>query len=122
LELKGLVGIVCCVASRSVGLAGRLNFGRALSNRRCAAILDLLEMRPQPVQDLLPVAVAEFLSQFVEGKMNDVVVMDFLRGDVATEFEPNGVEQVDFVGCEVGCVRSEIKDVLLPAGRVNLQG
>jgi len=65
--------------------------------------------------------VIEFAFEFVQGKVHDVVVMDFKRCNIVAEFEPNSVQEVDLLGGEVWRVRPEVKDVFLPPREVDHQ-
>ena len=71
---------------------------------------------PQSVDDLLPSAIVDLPAEFLKSDVNHVVVMKFFRRDFIAEFEPDAVEQVDFLGGQVRSVRTQIKYVFL-AGR-----
>ena len=53
--------------------------------------------------------------------MNDVVVVDFLGGKLGTEAQPEAVQQIDFLGRQVRCVRAKVEDFLLPIGGTDLK-
>ena len=86
-----------------------------------AFILDGLQMFTQPVKNFFPFGIAKFLPKFIEREVDDVVVMNLLRGYVIAKFKPNAVEQVNLLGREVRCMRPEIKDMLLTAREENLE-
>ena len=73
-------------------------------------------MFPETVDNFLPLAVPDILVKFLEGNVNDVVMMKFFGRDFIAEFQPDSVEQIDFLAGQARCVRTEIKDMLL-AGR-----
>ena len=84
-------------------------------------IFDFLEVPPQPAEDLLPLRVAELLMEFVQSEVDHVVVMNLFRGNVATEFKPNTVQEINLLGRKVGCMRTEIKHVFLAAGEIDFE-
>ena len=49
-------------------------------------------MFPQPADNFLPLAIPDLVLEFFESKVNDVVMMDFLRRDFAAQFEPDPVQ------------------------------
>jgi len=53
-----------------------------LLRRWSSTILDLLQMLPHPLQNLLPLRIAELLPQFFEGEVHHIVMMEFFRRDV----------------------------------------
>lgn len=53
----------------------------------------------QRIDNLLPLAVMDALAKFLERDVHDVVVMEFLGREFAAEFEPDTVEQIDFLVC-----------------------
>ncbi len=63
----------------------------SFSEVRYAPVFDLLEVLPKPADDFLLLAVSYLLQDFVEGKVNDIVVVQFLRGDLIAELEPDPV-------------------------------
>ena len=88
---------------------------------RLAPFLDFLEVNTDPPDDFFPIAVIELLPKFIEGKMDDVVVMNLFGGNIVTEFKPNAVQEVDFLGCKARSMGTEIKNMFLPAREENLQ-
>jgi len=60
------------------------------------AISDAYQVLAQRVNNLFPPAVHDILPKFLEGDVDDVVVMEFLGRDFVAEFEPDAVEQIDF--------------------------
>ena len=87
-----------------------------------APIFDFLEVPPQPAEDLLPLRVAELLMEFVQSEVDHVVVMNLLRGDIATEFKPNTVQEINLARSEVRRMGPQIKNVFLAAGEIDLKG
>jgi hypothetical protein len=59
---------------------------------RRAVTFDFLEVEAQSTEDFSPIPVAELLPQFVESKVDYVVMMDLLGGNIITEFEPDIVQ------------------------------
>ena len=89
---------------------------------RYAATLDFLEMLPQSAKDFLSLRIAELLPEFFQGEVDDVVVMNLLRGDIATEFKPNTVQEINLARSEVRRMGSQIKNVFLAPGEIDLKG
>ena len=89
---------------------------------RYTPTLDFLEMLPQPAEDFLSLCIAELLPEFFQSEVDDVVVMNLLRGNIATEFKPNTVQEINLVRCEVRRMRPEIKNMFLTTGKVDLKG
>ena len=84
-------------------------------------VFDFLEVPPQPAQDFLPLCVAELLLEFIQSEVDDVVVMNLLRGNVATEFKPNTVQEINLLWRKVRSMRTEIKDMFLAAGEIDFE-
>jgi hypothetical protein len=89
---------------------------------RYAPTLDFLEMLPQPAEDFLSLRIAELLPEFFQSEVDDVVVMNLLRGNIATEFKPNTVQEINLARREVRRMGPQIKNVLLAAGEIDLKG
>ncbi len=53
--------------------------------------------------------------------MHDVVVMQLLGRDFIAEFEPDAVEQIDFLGRQPRGVRTKIENFFLAVRRVNFE-
>src|SRR5579875_2419490 len=51
--------------------------------------------------------------------MNDVVVVDFLRGQFFAEFKPDLVQEINLFGRQAWRMRSQVGNVLVPGGCVN---
>jgi len=84
-------------------------------------IFDFLEVPPQPAEDLLPLRVAELLMEFVQSEVDHVVVMNLLRGNVAAEFKPNTVQEINLLGGKVRRVWTQIKNVFLAIGEIDFE-
>ena len=54
-------------------------------------MFDFPKMVPEPAQDLFPVGIRDFLLQFFQCKVNNIVVMDFVGRDLMAELEPDAV-------------------------------
>ena len=89
---------------------------------RLATVFDFLQVLPQPADDFLLLAISHLLQELVEGEMNHVVMVQFFGRHSAAEFEPDAVQEVDFLGGEVRRMGTEIENVLLAARGVNLEG
>ncbi len=50
----------------------------------------------------------------IEGKMDDVVVMNLFGGNIVTELKPNAVQEIDFLGRKARSMGTEIKNMFLP--------
>ena len=87
-----------------------------------APTFDFLEMLAQPAEDFLSLCIAEFLPEFFQSEVDDVVVMNLLRGNIATEFKPNTVQEINLARCKVRRMGSQIKNMLLAAGEIDLKG
>ena len=83
-------------ANREIGVPGAYQ-----SSLRTGfpASSNLSEVLTQRGNNLFPPAVHDILAQFFERDVHDVVMMQFLGRDFVAEFEPEAVEQVDFLGC-----------------------
>jgi len=88
---------------------------------RYSPVFDLLDVPPQPAEDFLPLGIAELLPEFIESEVDDVVVMQFLRGNVAAKFQPNTVQEINLLGREVRRVRAQIKNMFLAAGEIDFE-
>ena len=66
-------------------------------------------------------AIVDFFLDFFEGEVDYVVVVELLGSQDFAEAEPEAVQEVDFVGGEVGRVRSENFVDLVPIRQVNFQ-
>jgi len=88
---------------------------------RYAPTFDFLEMLPQTAEDLLSRCIAEFLPEFFQSEVDDVVVMNLLRGNITTKFKPNTMQEVNLAGREVRRMGPQIKNVFLTAGEIDLK-
>lgn len=89
---------------------------------RYTPTLDFLEMLPQPAEDFLSLRIAELLPEFFQSEVDDVVVMNLLRGNIATEFKPNTVQEINLARSEVRRMGPQIKNVFLATGEIDLKG
>ena len=89
---------------------------------RYAPTLDFLEMLPQPAEDFLSLRIAELLPEFFQSEVDDIVVMNLLRGNIATEFKPNTVQEINLAMSEVWRMGPQIKNVFLATGEIDLKG
>ena len=58
-------------------------------------------------ENLLALAFFKLLQQFLERKVDHIVVVEFLGSDIVAQTEPETVKEVDFVGSEIGSVGAE---------------
>ena len=85
------------------------------------SIFDFLEMLPEPAKGLLPVGIAEFVLEFFESEVDNVMVMDFLGRQVATQFQPNAMQKIDFLGGQAWRMWTQIEDVFLASWKVEFE-
>ena len=78
-------------------------------------------MLTQPVHYAVALIIIHLLLQFLERKVDHIVMVNFFRRNIIAELKPNSVEQINFLGREVWCVWTEIENVLAAPGRVNHQ-
>src|ERR1700736_6742342 len=88
---------------------------------RCPPIFDLLEVQAQPAKDLVPFGIAELLPKFGQSKVDHVVMMNLLRGNVIAQFKPNPVQQFSLLGREPRRMGTQVEKVFLSAGNINFQ-
>lgn len=62
-----------------------------------AAGLHLFKVLLEPVQNFSVLFIAQFAFNFGESKVDDVMVVDFLRFQALAAVEPDLVQQVDFI-------------------------
>ena len=86
---------------------------------RCTPVVDFLQMLPDTGQHLFPLGITEFSTKEFESEVHHVVVVDLFRRDVIAEFKPDSVQEINFLGCEMGSVRPQIKNLFLTGGRVH---
>ena len=91
------------------------------SGLRDSALPYVRQMFPQSVDDLLSPAIVDLPAEFLESDVNHVVMMEFFRRDFIAEFEPDAVEQVNFLGGQVRSVWTQIEYVFLPGRRVDFE-
>ena len=72
------------------------------------------EVLSQRADNFLAVSVVDALAKLFERDVHDVVVMEFLGRNFRAEFQPDAVQQIDFLGRQARRVRTQIKNVLLP--------
>src|SRR5207249_2510382 len=92
-----------------------------LSSFRCPPFFDRLQMLTQPVHHAITLIIVHLLLQFLQRKVDDIMVVNFLGRDVTAELKPDSVQQINLFGSEVRRVRTEIKNVLTATRRVNYQ-
>jgi len=82
---------------------------------------DLHQMLAQSIHHFFTLVVVHFLLQFLERKVDHIVMVNFFRRNIIAELKPDSVQQINFLGREVWCVWAEIENVLAATGRVNHQ-
>ena len=78
-------------------------------------------MRAQAADHVILVALFHFFLNFFQGEMHHVVVMQLHGRDQIAEAQPQSVQEIDFVGGQVGSVGTEHLVELVPVGHVNFQ-
>ena len=86
---------------------------------RHAAGLNFLEVLPEPGEHFFVPAFGNLLLELGERKMHHIVVVQF-GPELGTALEPDLVEKVNFLGRQAWRVRTEIEDLFLAGGRINL--
>ena len=88
-----------------------------------AAALNIAKMISQVVEYPFAVGVAtpQCCNQFIQGKVDDVVMMKFFRSHLVAQIEPSAMKQIDLFLRQVRCVRAEVADVLLTFGGEDFQ-
>jgi len=89
---------------------------------RVAPLFNLFEMPLEPGEDFLALAISELARDLAQRKVNDVVVVQLFRGNVAAQLEPDVVQEVDFLGGKLWGVRAQEKKMLFAAGPANNEG
>lgn len=83
----------------------------------CAtASIDLLNMEAQPLENLTLTSVRQFVAQFIQCEMDDIVVMNFIRSEFSAEPQPEAMQKIDFIGRQVGSMRSQVENFFLSIG------
>lgn len=75
-------------------------------------------MGAEAVDEFFVFVLVEFVLQFFEREVNDVMMMQFLGLNEIAKAQPQAVQEIDFVGGEVGRVRAEDFEDLVPGGHV----
>ena len=84
-------------------------------------VANVREVFPQNLNNLIPLAILDILLEFLKSNVNDIVVMKFFGRDFLAELEPDAVEQIDFFVRQPWGVRTQVKNLLLPLGRVDFE-
>ena len=75
----------------------------------------------EPFEDFVLFALGDFIFDFVEREVNDVVVVKFLVGLIITEFQPKLVEFLNFLGSQARGMRAQIEYVLDAGGIIDFE-
>ena len=75
-------------------------------------ILNSREMLPQPLQHIRLQPNIQFALQFIQRKMHDIVMMQFLVPQLIAQLQPNLMQQIDFLRREPRRMRPQIKNLL----------
>jgi hypothetical protein len=89
--------------------------------RQSWSILISLEMSAKPVKGFPPIGNGEFLLEFFEREVNNIMVMDFFWSQFATQFEPDAMQEIDFFWRQPGRVWAQIEDVFLTCWKMNFE-
>jgi hypothetical protein len=86
-----------------------------------ATVSNFLEVPAQRIDNLFPLAVYDILAKFLERDVHDVMVVEFIGRDFVAEFEPEVMEQIDFLRRKPRRVRTKIENFFLAVRRVNFE-
>ena len=75
----------------------------------------------QPLDNRIRFALRHLALHFPQREMHDVVVMNLFTWQLVAQFQPDSVQQVNFVGREPRRVRAEIENLFLAGRRENFQ-
>ena len=69
-----------------------------------AAIFNLLQVFTQPGKNfgMVPFTLIDLTLQFVESEVHDIVMVQLLVAQILAEFQPDAVQQVNFLGGQSG--------------------
>ena len=87
-----------------------------------AAVFDVVKMPPDAIDDFLSLGPVQVLPELFQGEVDDVVVMELFGRQLATEFKPDAVKEMDFLRREVWRMRAQIEDMFLAAREIDAQG
>lgn len=85
-------------------------------------MFDFLEVLPKLTEDFFSLAICYLLSEFTQGEVHHVVVMQLFRGDFTTEFQPDAMQEIDFLGSKARRMGTQIEDMFLAVRRVDFEG
>ncbi len=80
-----------------------------------------MEVVAEPLKHVTFIPACNFPLHFVQGKMNYVVMMNFLARQVVRQFQPHLVQQINFFRRQSRRMRPEVKNLLLPGRSENLE-
>jgi len=83
---------------------------------------DILEVLAKSPQDFFRLAIAHLAAEFTQREVHHVVMMQFFRGDFTTEFQPDAVQEIDFLGSKARRMGTQIEDMFLAVGSVDFEG
>jgi hypothetical protein len=81
----------CSARPARLGLGFRTGITITLVRTVLPSIFDLLKVKAKSVNDRFLLTVAQFLSQLIESKMDDIMMMNFLGSNFITQFKPNAM-------------------------------
>jgi hypothetical protein len=81
-----------------------------------------LEVLAKSPQDFFPLAIAHLAAEFTQREVHDVVMMQFFRGDFTTEFQPDAMQEIDFLRSQARRMGTQIDDMFPAVGRVDFEG
>ena len=73
---------------------------------------DFVEMLAEPFQHVGALPFVDFPFHFVEREMHDIVMMQFLMPQFVAQFQPNLMQQIDFLRRKPRRMRPQIKNLL----------
>jgi len=78
-----------------------------------AAVANFLEVLAETLDNTIVSLLGEFSFDFVEGEVNDVVMVDLAARHFLAQFEPDFVQEADFLRREIGSVRAEVENLFV---------
>src|ERR1051326_5065889 len=82
----------------------------------------MFQMLFEPAYDFLPLGIRQSFLELFQREVDYVVMVNLIGSDFIAELEPDTMQQLDLLRHEVGRMRPEIKDQILPGGKIELHG
>src|SRR5215472_3351279 len=81
------------------------------------ATRNVIEMFAETLEHIALLAMNHFAFDFAEREMHDVVVVDFLAGEMVAQFKPDLVQQVNLFRGHPRRMRAEVENLFLARRR-----